>query len=100
MTLEQSDAQLDLIDQRVARFAASLRATDLWPDVGAAELQSARRCIERTVRNTLHDRPAAALEETRAHSARALSIAAFFTGVGPLLGHWISTGRIAASHDV
>lgn len=73
----------------------------LWPDVPVDAWRACVREIEHATRHVLAvDHRAVELVLPPGSDARAAGIAAFTSGMGPLLGHWISTGRLAAAADV
>ncbi len=65
----------------------------LWPEVEPAAWREALRSIEAVTRNILGGRTAT----LAAPDARALGIAAFTSGTGPLLGYWIERGQLDVS---
>lgn len=89
------------IARRVASFGRTRDTRDLWPDVEPAALKRALREIERVIRVVLAPRDAGAphAPELRAdgeRDARTLGVAAFSSGTGALLAHWIAEGRVHA----
>ncbi len=89
------------IDARLARYAVTRDARDLWPEVGPRVFRAAEAELARVIATVLGDgggpvtlRPPPGIE------ARALGIAASAAGVGALIGHWYETGRIAADREV
>ncbi len=71
----------------------------LWPDVPTADWRAGLREIERVTRAALHapvpeDETASAIELRAPCGVRALGIAAFTSGMGPLLGWWSEEGRV------
>jgi hypothetical protein len=83
-----------------ARVGAWLRTGDpaaLWPGVTPASREEAHRRVTAVTsallkRSTLPPR----LEADRSVSATAWSAAAYLSGMGPLLGHWIQGGKVGA----
>lgn len=91
--------------RRVARFGRTRDTRDLWPDVEPAALKAALREIERVVRAVLapHGEAATHTPALRADGpseVRALGVAAFSSGTGALLAHWIAEGRVRAGASV
>lgn len=84
------------IQRRLAAWRVSADARDLWPEITETEFYAARDAIGRATRSVLAR--ADATLDTRV-PPRALGIAAFATGLGPLLGYWLETGRLSAEAD-
>jgi len=66
----------------------------LWPDVPVAEWRSALRELESVVAAVLRGDPARI--GCGAAGVRALGVAGFTSGVGPLVGRWVEEGRVDA----
>jgi len=82
------------------RIDAALRAGNqrwLWPDVTVAKWQEALQSIERVTRAILCEGRSA---EPVTGELDALRIAAYTSGMGPLLGHWIREGSVTASTEI
>lgn len=94
-------AALDLPRGEVERRFASARRRGqpnwLWPEVAIADWQNALAAIERAVRAVLGGESSPPLLDV---PAEALGIACYTSGTGPLLGHWIAEGRLAASSRI
>jgi hypothetical protein len=89
------------INARLTRYAATLDARDLWPDVTASAFRAAQAELARVVAAVLAGEPSPVpLRLPPAVDARALGVAASAAGIGPLLGFWCGTGRIAADPPV
>ncbi len=92
---------VDVIRQRLDAFRASTDFNDLWPDVNEGLRQAAHRQIFEVTRSVLNDtaedRHLPAGDEGE---IRALGIAAYASGMGPLLGYWIEMGAITAAPSV
>lgn len=94
--------------ESAARAADRVRARDksgdlddLWPDFPAEERRAAWKQIRTVVTAVLAGsdrRPVIVAREAK--EARAVGMAAFAAGVGPLLGHWIERGVVDASEPV
>jgi hypothetical protein len=70
----------------------------LWPELPVPLWRAATAEVVRATRDVLAGRPAALDAEGRI-GAEALGIAAFLSGTGPLLGHWMEHGALAADGD-
>jgi hypothetical protein len=71
----------------------------LWPEVSPDRWRSGLHEIERVTAAVLRsERPL--LEDRSEIDIRALGVAGYTTGMGPLLGQWIETGRIDAGPAV
>jgi hypothetical protein len=68
----------------------------LWPDVAPPAWRGALEALEAVVRQMLSGAPAR-LEGPR--DIPALSLAAYTSGVGPLVGYWIEKGLVVADAD-
>ena len=92
---------VDVIRQRLDAFRSSTDFNDLWPDVNEGLRHAAHRkifAVTRCVLNdTAEDRHLPAGDEGE---IRALGIAGYASGMGPLLGYWIETGAITADPPV
>jgi hypothetical protein len=89
------------INARLTRYAATLDARDLWPDVTASGFRAAQAEMARVVAAVLAGEPSPVpLRLPPEADARALGIAASAAGIGPLLGFWCSMRRIAADPPV
>ncbi len=71
----------------------------VWPEVPPGSWRKAVREIEDIVRRVLVDEPAS-LAERDDQALRALGVAAFTSGTGPLLGRWVEDGRLDAAPEV
>jgi hypothetical protein len=90
----------DVIERRLAEWAATRDLFVLWPDVPRADLRAAQRHLRAQVAAGLRgeDHPTLPGDDPRA--ARALGIAAFLGGVGALVGRWLEVGRASAAEPV
>lgn len=70
----------------------------LWPELPVPLWRAATAEVVRATGKVLAGR-AAVLDGEGRMGAQALGIAAFLTGTGPLLGHWIERGALAADGD-
>lgn len=92
------------VERRIAAWRRTGDLSRLWPDVEPEEWRTAHRMVRSTTQEVLD--PAGALPSLRAPDARArraLGVAAFTSGMGPLLAWWIAEGHVVASrgaHDV
>lgn len=74
----------------------------LWPDVAPADLRAAHRQVRAVTEAALEAVPTverAALAGGGARERRALGVAAFQSGMGPLLAWWIREGLVEASAE-
>jgi hypothetical protein len=74
-----------------------------WPDIPVAAWRACLFEIERVTSLLLRREPPAGNVDLVVPSdatARALGIAAFTSGMGPMLGHWIERGRLTADGNV
>lgn len=80
-----------------------------WPDVTLPAWRACLLEIEHVASQLIaasgagfadSPQPPARLDLPRGTDARAMGIAAFTSGMGPLLGHWIESGRLDALEDV
>src|SRR6266568_7134396 len=87
----------DEINARLARYAVTKDARDLWPEVSPSAFRAAQEEIARVARAVLTDagRPVD-FEVPPGADTRACGVAACAAGMGPLLGFWSETGRVAA----
>lgn len=89
------------ISARLARYAVTQDARDLWPDVSASAFRAAQREMTRVTARVLAGAPSPVrLELPRDADTRALGVAASVAGMGPLLGFWCATGRVGAQQSV
>ena len=85
------------IQARVAAWQRTGDLDSLWPDVTGAELRAAHAGIRSVAEAMLRSPERRATLAGADHGApRALGVAAFMGGVGPLLGWWIEQGRVDA----
>lgn len=68
----------------------------LWPEVPVADWADANRHVAGAVADVLAGRRAV----LAATEAKALSLACYTSGVGPLLGYWLETGELKAPAGV
>jgi hypothetical protein len=83
-------------DEIRGRFADALRRGEprwLWPEVEVEEWRSLVGTVAQITRDILTEGRS---EIRLAGSPAAVSVAAFSSGMGPLLGHWLAEGRLAA----
>jgi len=91
----------DDIPARLARYAVTRDARDLWPEVSASAFQAAQREMVRVTAAVLAGAPSPVrLDLPRDADTRALGVAASAAGMGPLLGFWCATGRVDAQQSV
>jgi len=83
-------------DRRIAQWQATLDPGVLWPETATAQRLAGYEQILAATGNVLADRPAR-LDAGTESDGRAMGVAAFLSGMGPLLAWWIEQGRIAAA---
>jgi len=83
--------------RRLAERRRTGEANALWPGLSVAEREGAMGEIKTVVEGVLRGTSPPPLVAEDDHAARALGIAAFTAGMGPLLGWWIQEGRVEAS---
>src|SRR2546422_4337249 len=89
--------RLDVVAARLARYAVTHDARDLWPEVTVSAFRAAQAEIARVTAAVLSDAPGPVpLQLPPDVDARAFGVAASAAGVGPLLGRWCETGRLDA----
>ena len=66
----------------------------LWPDVAVDDWRDAMAAIEDATRSVLTGHDGAVLRDC---DAAAFEVACYVSGMGPLLGHWLETGTLAAT---
>ena len=69
----------------------------LWPEVPIAEWRVCLRAIETATAAILRSEPAVRLDH--AGSAAAMGVAAFTSGMGPLLGYWLERGVLQTDQE-
>ena len=91
----------DLIASRLATWRNTGDPAALWPEVSSEDRRWAHRHIAAVTASILAD-PAArpSLTSSDASQARAIGIASYVSGMGPLLGFWIERGVIEADARV
>jgi hypothetical protein len=102
---QRGDLAFDALDLTAAavadRFLAARRSGRpawLWPAVEPREWRAALREIGRIASRLLADAAARERLDTASFlSDQTLSVAAYTSGTGPLLGYWIERGRLEAS---
>jgi len=87
----------DAIACRLARYAETEDARALWPDVTPAAFRAAQEEVARVAASVLGEAPGpVTLRIPPPADLRTLGIGAMTAGMGPLVGYWIETGRLAA----
>ncbi len=87
-------------DAIAARFRTARRSGHpawLWPEVPRATWQAAQASVAAVARAVLREGRST---EALAGDCRALGLACYTSGMGPLLGWWVGEGRLEASEDV
>ena len=74
----------------------------LWPEIPMAHWRAALLAIEEAISAVMRVPPPAAtfLAPPGEAGAAAIGVAAFTSGTGPLLGHWVETGRLRVPPDL
>ena len=72
----------------------------LWPELPLHAWRASLFEIERAVAKVLAGERGVRLEAPESAGARGLGVAAFTSGTGPLLGHWLLRGYLTASEDI
>lgn len=86
-------------EMRIARWRETLDPNGLWPETTADQRLAAYQQILTATGQVLAGQPGR-LEAATGSATRALGIAAFLSGMGPMLGWWIEQGVIAAPPSV
>ena len=85
------------IQARLVRYAVTKDARDLWPEVSPSAFRAAQEEIARVARAVLTDAGSPVhFEVPPGADTRACGVAACAAGMGPLVGFWCETGRVAA----
>lgn len=90
----------DEIAARLARYEKTRDGRDLWPEVGVRAFRAAQAEIGRVTSAVLAGAGPVSLHLPPGVDPRALGVAAFATGMGPLLGYWCETGSVTAEPEV
>jgi hypothetical protein len=96
----QSPADDSIASRLAARRESGVSAV-LWPDVSREDWQAAhRRIVEATGAVLNRSAPCSKLKASDDVAVTAAGIAAFVSGMGPLLGYWIEDGVIEADQGL
>lgn len=85
-----------------ARFAWARRQGHpgfLWPEIPIDRWYAAQSAIGAVTKAVLRDDAPVHLGLPSGITSRTLGVAAFTSGMGPLLGHWITTGRVTSDDE-
>jgi len=85
------------VEQRRAEARRNGRAAWLWPDIDIGQWRAAVDEIVSVTRHVLTGEPGRGLV---CDDARAMCVAAYSSGMGPLLGLWIENGTIHAPREI
>lgn len=85
--------QPNVAAHRMAAFARTRDPRALWPELDDGAFWAARATLEAAARSVLADRRAV-LAPRDDRELYALGIAAFTSGMGPLIGRWSEEGRV------
>jgi hypothetical protein len=80
----------------IAQASGRLRHRWLWQDIAIPDWQAALHAFERAARSVLGSGPPERLEG----NPDAVGVAAYTSGMGPLLGLWIENGQLTATPEV
>jgi hypothetical protein len=97
MSAAFTELSRDAVNERIDWARRRGQAGWLWPDVTTENWRAASRDIANAARKVLAGRYDAALI---CSDAPAMSVAAYTSGMGPLLGYWIENGLLGASDAV
>lgn len=96
VVVAESDRMAE-IQQRLEAYRSSGDFNDLWSGVSGERRHAGHRQIFAVTRAVLNDLPGPRhLSADDEHDVRAVGIAAYASGMGPLLGYWVATGTITA----
>jgi hypothetical protein len=90
----------DDIAARLARYAKTKDGRDLWPEVSVPAFRAGQEEIGRVTSAVLAGGGPLSLRLPSGVEPRALGVAAFAAGMGPLLGFWCETGLLDAEPAV
>lgn len=93
LALDALDLDRDEIARRFAWARRRAQPAWLWPDVQPEEWRRAMGRIEAAIRPILAGGSAG---EPLGGDPRALGLAGYISGMGPLLGHWLEAGLLSA----
>ena len=97
LPLDGFDLAPDQVRERFRWAASQGKPQWLWPDVSEAAWGVALQRIEAATRETMvHGRASAPLDG----DAAVVGLAAYTSGMGPLLGRWAAAGKLACSEPV
>jgi Uncharacterised nucleotidyltransferase len=99
-TVGQTDPSLVDMNARFAWARQQGHASYLWPDVPVDAWRACMREIERATALVLAGASRVTLAPPPGANDRAIGIAAFTSGMGPLLGHWVRTGELIVGDDL
>jgi hypothetical protein len=85
---------------RVKRYESTLDPRDLWPDVTEAQFGAAMREIVRLSSALLSGTSGVEVATPVPGGASAFGVAAFASGLGPLLGYWVEMGQLQTPAEV
>lgn len=101
MTAAPPDLELsqDAARARLARWHTGHDPAALWPSLAPPAIRTALRAIAEVTGRVLRG-DATPVSLAPPGDARAAGVAAFLSGMGPLLGYWIERGAVRASHEL
>jgi hypothetical protein len=97
LTWTPTEISLEEVKHRLLQARRNGLATWLWPDVDIGHWRRALDEIVSVTRKLLSGEPKA---ELVCDDAKAMGIAAYTSGMGPLLGFWIENGAVQAAGEI
>jgi Uncharacterised nucleotidyltransferase len=97
MSASFAELSRDAVNERFDWARRRGQANWLWPDVSIESWRDASKDIADAVRGLLAGKSGVALD---CGNAQAMSVAAYTSGMGPLLGCWIESGLLRVSDSV
>ncbi len=94
LALDAFDLDRDEIERRFSWARERAQPAWLWPDIDPEKWREALVRIEAAIRPILAGREA---DKPLDGDPRAIGLAGYTSGTGPLLGHWLGTGLLTAS---
>jgi hypothetical protein len=101
VTVAEPQSSAHEVQRRLAAWRRTGDVHALWPDLSYAKRRRALERIRDCVSAMLQGSPQiSSLDADDEVESRALGVAAFAAGLGPLLGYWIDQGQIGSSPAV
>jgi hypothetical protein len=89
-----------IIRNRLDSWTRKRNLADLWPGLRSEHYWSAVARLVRLTADVLGNRQPERLITPHGSTVRALGIAGFVSGVGPLIGYWIEQGVVQADDEI